>query len=485
MKLIKRVRYYNKFLPLVLFIKVDENCNLRCNFCYQTKKENNRMDTEEKFKRCFENVDLAINKFLKFTNNEDYELSQLCICFFGGEPTLNPEAIRKICNHIKNNYSLEARNKIGLTYTTNGILLNDDIKDALRVMKSVNDLNVTVMISTDNDKEVYDKNRHLVGSDKSGYEIVKENIKKYKEYLKELNGFYYKKDITIATVLADEKQLLNNPMVLQNEYKDILRRGKLLYSEGTGISDKYVKASKEFLRKAYTALIENCTKEKKEEALEEIISSVFQLYDKDIYLTECQSISTIDSNGDINWCNKHKNFEDEILSQDKMKKYMFNPSVENSHFRCVKEKFRNGDMTKNKLQPEMWEKLISRFDINVPISKVNIHFLEEKLIYNFIKYMIGSTEVEEREVYITNPSEKVVNLCKEFDIKISKQPIKSDIENTFYVDQEGNLFFDEIFKDDKDMILTNLKEKHFMWIHTPTLLISINKYFSEKLSFQK
>ena len=95
---------------------------------------------------------------------------------------------------------------------------------------------------------------------------------------------------------------------------------------------------------------------------------------------------------------------------------------------------------------------------------------------------LGSTDVETREIYISNPSEKIINLCKEFDVKISKQPIKNDIENTFYVDQEGNLFFDEIFKDDKDMILTNLKEKHFMWVHTPTLLNSVNKYFLEKLS---
>lgn len=482
MKIMKRVRYYNRFLPLVLFVKVDENCNLRCKFCYQTKKENNRMDTKEKFEKCFENIDLAINKFLKFTDNEYYEESQLCICFFGGEPTLNPEAIIKICNYIKNNYSLKVRNKIGLTYTTNGILLNDDIKEALRIMKSVNDLNVTVMISTDNSKEVYDKNRHLIGSNKSGYEIVKENMKKYKEYLKDLNGFYYKKDITIATVLADEEQLINNPMVLQNEYKDILRRGKLLYSEGDGISNEYIEASKEFLRKAYTALIENCTKEKKEEALEEILDSVFQLYDNDIFLTECQSISTIDANGEINWCNKHKNFEDEILSQNKMKEYMFNPNIDNSHFRCVQEKFKNGDMTKNKLQPGMWEKLISRFDINVPIARVNIAFERHKNIYHFIKYMIGSTNSDERAIYIKNPDEQVIAICKEYDIKILNEKLASDVENTFYVDQEGNLFFDEIFKDDKEMILTNLKEKHFMWIHTPTLLNSVNKYFLEKLS---
>ena len=68
MKLIKRSRYYNKFEPFVLFIKVDESCNLRCEFCYQKAKKPFRLDTEEKFKRCFQNLDAGIDKFLKYTH---------------------------------------------------------------------------------------------------------------------------------------------------------------------------------------------------------------------------------------------------------------------------------------------------------------------------------------------------------------------------------------------------------------------------------
>ena len=82
--------------------------------------------------------------------------------------------------------------------------------------------------------------------------------------------------------------------------------------------------------------------------------------------------------------------------------------------------------------------------------------------------MIGSTNSDERAIYIKNPDEQVISICKEYDIKILNEKLASDTENTFYIDQEGNLFFDEIFKDNKDMILTNLKEKHFMWVHTPT-----------------
>lgn len=485
MKLIKRNRYYNKFKPFILFIKVDEGCNLSCEFCYQKAKKPFRLDTEEKFQNCFRNLDVGIKNFLEHSKNEDFEYSQLCICFFGGEPTLNTEAINKICDHIIENYSLEERNKLALTYTTNGIIFNEKVKETLVKMKSANDNCVGVMISTDNDKEVYDKNRHLIGKNESGFDIVQRNIKAYKEFLYKVNGREYNKDIKIATVLATPEQILNDPMYIQNEFKDITRRGKFIYYF-ENLTPEYIKACNIFLRKAYTSIIEKVSRETKEKGMEEIIESIFRISDKDYALTECQSICTIDGNGDVNWCNKHRNFENEKLSQDKMREYIFNKDVDNSHFNCVKEKFANGKITKDTLQSEMWEKLISKFDINVPIARVNIGFNERhKNIYHFIKYMIGSTDAEIREIYISNPSEKIINLCKEFDIKISKQPIKSDVENTFYVDQEGNLFFDEIFKEDKEMILTNLKEKHFMWIHTPTLLISINKYFSEKLSFQK
>lgn len=483
MKLIKRSRYYNKFEPFILFIKVDESCNLRCEFCYQKAKKPFRLDTEEKFKRCFQNLDAGIDKFLKYTQTSDYEYSQLCICFFGGEPTLNTEAINKICDHILNNYSLEERNKIGLTYTTNGIIFDDKVKETLIKMKSINENYVGIMISTDNDKEVYDKNRHLIGKKESGFDIVQRNIKLYKEFLYEVNGGEYDKDIKISTVLATPEQILNNPMLIQDEYKDILRRGKFLYYTEQQ-SPEYIEACNVFLRKAYTYLINKAEKETKEKDMGEIMESVFHIIDKDHLLNECQIMYTIDGNGDINWCNKHRDFENEKLSQEKMREYIFNKDVDNSHFNCVKEKFKNGELTKDTLQPEMWAKLISKFDMNVPIARVNIEFNEgHKNIYHFIKYMIGSTNSDERAIYIKNPDEQVISICKEYDIKILNEKLASDTENTFYIDQEGNLFFDEIFKDNKDMILTNLKEKHFMWVHTPTLLNSVNKYFLEKLSY--
>lgn len=481
-KLINRYGYYNKYQEFLTFIKVDENCNLNCTFCYQEHKENNKIDNEEKLKKCLFNLDIGINKFLNIIKNENFEYSKLNICFFGGEPTLNPWAINKICDYIIEHYPLSDRNKFNITYTSNGIIFNESIKSILKKMKSVNDNYLGIMISSDNEKEIYDKNRKIVGSNKSGYEIVQSNIKEYEKFLENING---KKGewVQVATVLATKEQLENNALIIQQNFKNITRRGKILYDTNRQSVD-YIEASKIFLNRAYENLIEHCTKKDKRKSLDQIIEGVFQLGDNDIAFGECQALYTIDGNGDINWCNKVKNFENEILSQAKMREYIFNKNIDNSHFNCFKDKFDSGKLVKDIIRPKLWEQMITKFDPNVSIIKLNINknLNEEIALYNFIKYMIGSTEAEEREVYISNPSGKIINLCKEFDIKLSEQPIKSDVENTFYVDQEGNLFFDEIFKDDKEMILTNLKEKHFMWIHTPTLLNSVNKYFLEKLS---
>ena len=144
-------------------------------------------------------------------------------------------------------------------------------------------------------------------------------------------------------------------------------------------------------------------------------------------------------------------------------------------------KRQGGKVSKDIIRPKLWEMMVSKFDPNVPVSKLNINCNSDKL-FNFIKYMIGGTQSEEKEIHIKNPSDKIVALCDVLDIKISKEPLKSEEENIFFINENGDLFFDEIFKNDNEMILTNVKEKHFMWIHTPTLLQSVNKFFKEKIN---
>ena len=474
-----RYEYYSKFKNFLCFIKVDENCNLRCSFCYQGDKKQLCMDTQEKLDNCLFNLDYGIKRFLEIRKQERYEHAILGICFFGGEPTLNPWAIEQICKHLKKNYSEDIRKNFNITMTTNGIIYSEDI---VRAIADCSPNPVGIMISSDNSKEVYDKNRKLVGSDKSGFEIVQENIKKYKELLEEINGWESDNFITVATVLADVEQLKSNPLHIQENYKNITRRGKLLYNLHQQEND-YIEEAKHFLIKAYSNLIENCTLENKNLSIGEVLDGVFELKN-DREFSECNSIFSIDANGDVNWCNKHRHFENEILPQEKMREIaIFNKNTDNTYFQCVKDKLESGATVKDTIRPQLWQKMISIFDPNVPISKLNISrgLKNSKELYNFIKYMVGSTVAEERKIYIENPSEDIIRICKEENIQIAKDFIVDETDNVFYIDKYGYLYLDETLAICKEYQLTNIYEKHFMWIHTPTLLNSVNEFFNNKL----
>ena len=477
--MINRYEFYNKFKDFLCFIKVDENCNLRCSFCYQGEKRQLVMDTQEKLDNCLFNLDYGIKRFLEIKSKEQYELAKLNICFFGGEPTLNPWAVRKICEHLKENYSKEIRKNFNITMTTNGIIYSEEIIRAI-ADASVNP--VGIMISSDNSKEVYDKNRKLVGSDKSGFETVQNNIKKYRKLISEINGFNSDELVTVATVLADTEQLKNNPLLIQENYKNVMRRGKLLYDLSHQETD-YIEEAKKFLLVAYSNLIDKCTKENKAKGLDEILNCVFEFKGKGEF-TECNSIFAIDANGDVNWCNKHRHFENEILSQDKMREMaIFNKDTDNSHFKCVVNKLAGGAVAKDVIRPQLWERMVALFDPNVPIPKLNVSrgLENSKGLYNFIKYMVGSTVWEERKIYIENPSEDIIRICKEENIQIAKDFIADETDNVFYIDKYGYLYLDETLAICKEYQLTNIYEKHFMWIHTPTLLNSVNEFFNNKL----
>ena len=468
-----RYEYYSKFKNFLCFIKVDENCNLRCSFCYQGDKKQLCMDTQEKLDNCLFNLDYGIKRFLEIRKQERYEHAILGICFFGGEPTLNPWAIKKICKHLKENYPEEVRKNFNITITSNGIIYSEEI---IRAIADCSPNPVGIMISSDNSKEVYDKNRKLVGSDKSGFEIVQENIKKYKELLEEINGWESDNFVTVATVLADVEQLKNNPLHIQENYKNITRRGKLLYNLHKQESD-YIEEAKNFLFKAYSNLIENCTLENKNSSIGEVLDGVFELKN-DREFSECNSIFSIDANGDVNWCNKHRHFENEILPQEKMREVaIFNKNTDNTHFQCVKDKLESGATVKDTIRPQLWQKMIERFDPNVLIEWCNIYSDDLENIYKWIKYMIIPSDnlfFGSKKVYLKFKNEKIEKICKENHIEISNKPLES-LNNVFYINEEGNVYFDKIIP--REFYLTNIKEKHFMWIYTPHILHSINYFY--------
>lgn len=120
-----------------LTIIVTDHCNLDCSYCYVKKKNSKHLDLATLKK--------TISHFLNCYELDD----QLNITFFGGEPLLNYECIKKVCSYIR---QIAETRKLNINYsiTTNGTILNDDI---FRLFCEY-DFNIIISIDGNEDMQV-------------------------------------------------------------------------------------------------------------------------------------------------------------------------------------------------------------------------------------------------------------------------------------------------------------------------------------------
>lgn len=119
---------------------VTEKCNLRCNYCYEKKRFEQRADLTEDIE--------DILDFIVFIARE-YKDEDVVLTFHGGEPLLKYNLIKRFVCGLKQ--ILGERIEFGIT--TNGILLTDEMIDFL------SENFVDVSISIDGIKEIHDRNR--------------------------------------------------------------------------------------------------------------------------------------------------------------------------------------------------------------------------------------------------------------------------------------------------------------------------------------
>lgn len=130
---------------LTLFLT--NRCNLQCKYCWEDKKSNEMMSVSD--------VKMIIDEYL---NNN---VSSRVLCLYGGEPTLNIEAL----DYISNLYNL---GNTAIKMTTNLVDLSDELLDILERLYHKNDFELTV--SLDIFKSINDKNRGII------YDKVMRNI---------------------------------------------------------------------------------------------------------------------------------------------------------------------------------------------------------------------------------------------------------------------------------------------------------------------
>jgi uncharacterized protein len=169
-------------------IILTEECNSQCRYCYEKSFKEFDNDLDKKFKFCFssENKDLDIKKLKDFILSDP----EAVIIFYGGEPLLRIDLIKKIIDEIPVPFRMQ----------TNGKLLD---KLPTKYLKKID----KILISLDGDKERTDYNRG-----KGTFELVMKNIEKIRK-----EG--YRGEI-IARMTLDQK------------FPDVNEQIKFLYKKG-------------------------------------------------------------------------------------------------------------------------------------------------------------------------------------------------------------------------------------------------------------
>jgi len=132
------MNYLNKIFEIIIVPTLD--CNFKCKYCHIY---NNLMDSETKSWK------LDIDLLFKFFNYNRNSLECLkTVGFFGGEPLLEFDKVKKIINYFHN-----FDNKITFFLDTNGSLLDNS------VLKFLSKYKVFIKISIDGDEKTHNFNR--------------------------------------------------------------------------------------------------------------------------------------------------------------------------------------------------------------------------------------------------------------------------------------------------------------------------------------
>lgn len=154
------IQFFTNNHLTTLVLQLTQQCNFRCSYCvyggnYYTREHSNQKLTWETAKK-------SLDFFAEKSRGEQ----ESSICFYGGQPLLEFELIKKIVDYSE----VKLKHRIlSFSMTTNGDLLNDDNIDY--IVKH----NFRIMISLDGGESTHNANRRLKGGQPT-FKKVYDNI---------------------------------------------------------------------------------------------------------------------------------------------------------------------------------------------------------------------------------------------------------------------------------------------------------------------
>lgn len=224
-------------LVKALCLHICHDCNLRCDYCF-AGKGNYKGKSEY---MSFEVAKSAVDFLIKNSGNRKI----LEMDFFGGEPLMNLDVVKKTVAYAKEE-GAKAGKTFLFTLTTNGVLLNEE------TAKWLNDEMENVVLSVDGRKEVHDGVRKSVNG-KGSYDVIIENIKRFvamrgdKHYY--VRGTFTNKNLDFGNdvlALADSglTEISLEPVVLDKEDPLYISQEKL-----PAIKEEYRRLAKIYLER--------------------------------------------------------------------------------------------------------------------------------------------------------------------------------------------------------------------------------------------
>ncbi len=189
-------------------LQVTQQCNLRCHYCPYSGSYYNREHNNKK-------MSLEMSKeIVDFYIMHSYDIPELQFGFYGGEPLLEFELIKKIITYIEKR---AFGKKVSYRMTTNATLLTEEIVDYLVDKKFI------LTISLDGPKEYHNRNRLNV-NDKGTFDVVMKNIEMIQQRHPEAVDFLAfncvidpKNDLKYLNDFFQENDILNNHLVMFNK----------------------------------------------------------------------------------------------------------------------------------------------------------------------------------------------------------------------------------------------------------------------------
>ncbi|NMB66437.1 SPASM domain-containing protein [Candidatus Woesearchaeota archaeon] len=234
----------------LMYLLINQNCNLRCDYCFENLKENHSY-----FQMPLETARNSIDFFLKSSSPERK------IIFYGGEPLMNKKTFLGAVKYIRD----KEEDKTKISVVTNGTFVDNQLVNFLKGQ------NVDIAISIDGPKNIHDSARRYLSGEGSFENVIKSF------YLLKEEGIIPSISCTIGEHNVNELEEVAT--FFANELKPLSVGFNIMIGEKS--TENFVKKASSNLFKAYKILKESGIYE------DRVMRRLESIFNGKFYLKEC------------------------------------------------------------------------------------------------------------------------------------------------------------------------------------------------------